>query len=220
MLKTALGIDDYHLFGYSNGTRVALTALDHYPQQLRSVVLDSVWPREATWTEGTPTTLANAVHGIIRLCQQNQDCNAKYPELALHTRKLAERFLKAPQQGADGRYYSDSVLAAYLMDSGYAKQAIQFIPEQLEQMYRGDYQALEQFELEDYRSTGAHIAYLCHDEIGFEDKAMIRKNAGDDPVARLAISSLERYYDACAGFETDKGPAVEAEPVDRSCLAN
>lgn len=212
-LRKALDIGEYHLFGYSNGTRVALTTMDHYPDELVSVVVDSVWPREATWTEGTPTTLANAVRGIIKHCQLNQDCQQRYPELEAHVEALAKRFLAAPQAGSDGRLYPATALGAFLMDSGYAKQAISFLPQQLEQMYQGNYQVLESFELADYRSTGAHIAYLCHDEIGFESKAQVARNAGDDPIAQLAVKSLENYFDVCAAYDIKRGPVREAQPV-------
>ena len=45
-LRTALGIDEWNLFGVSYGTTVALEVVRQHPESVRSVVLDSAYPTD------------------------------------------------------------------------------------------------------------------------------------------------------------------------------
>ncbi|MEI9905967.1 MAG: alpha/beta hydrolase [Asticcacaulis sp.] len=49
-LRAALGITTYNLYGGSYGTRVAMAVMQHDPENLRAVVLNSTWPPEANAT--------------------------------------------------------------------------------------------------------------------------------------------------------------------------
>ena len=80
-LQSLLSIKQWVLMGVSYGTRVALSFTEHFPQQVKSLVLDSVYPPEVN---GFETALLNGLRGIdkiLDLCESNTSCQTSYPDL-------------------------------------------------------------------------------------------------------------------------------------------
>jgi pimeloyl-ACP methyl ester carboxylesterase len=71
-LRRAMGIERWNLLGISYGTRLALTAMRHHPEGIRSVVLDSVYPPGED-LYGTPS-LATALERLEAECAASPDC--------------------------------------------------------------------------------------------------------------------------------------------------
>jgi pimeloyl-ACP methyl ester carboxylesterase len=80
-LRVALGIDQANLLGISYGTRLALTVMRDHPGNIRSVVLDSVYPPnvDSNYTNVTDTyALANAMFAD---CAADAACSAAFPDI-------------------------------------------------------------------------------------------------------------------------------------------
>ncbi len=80
-LRIALGIQEWNLYGISYGTRLALTTLRDYRQGIRSVVIDSVYPPQASLVTDTPADFARALNLVFDTCAADQTCNSAYPDL-------------------------------------------------------------------------------------------------------------------------------------------
>lgn len=81
LIREALDIDEWHLFGISYGTRLALETMRSHPEGIRSVILDSVYPT----TVGAPDRLrrsANRVFDALLEACATTTCAETNPDLA------------------------------------------------------------------------------------------------------------------------------------------
>ncbi|WP_046759112.1 alpha/beta fold hydrolase [Kordia jejudonensis] len=85
-LKKALNIDTYNLLTISYSTKIAQVLLRDYPEDIRSVVMDSPLPLEVNYDEESITNLMNSVQKLLSACKSDDVCNTAYPN-------LEERFL-------------------------------------------------------------------------------------------------------------------------------
>jgi pimeloyl-ACP methyl ester carboxylesterase len=79
-LTNSLGYDEVNLYGISYGTRLALAAMQHHPQQIRSVVLDSVYPPNVNGVEWFPRQLDEVLVNLVEACENDDECNEAFPD--------------------------------------------------------------------------------------------------------------------------------------------
>ena len=80
-LRLALGIEEWNLLGVSYGTRVALAVMDRYPEGVRSVVLDSVYPPEVDVLGDQGPAAVAAFDGLASACRRDAVCDAANGDL-------------------------------------------------------------------------------------------------------------------------------------------
>lgn len=80
-LRIALGYDKVNLWGISYGTRLALGVMRDFPEGVRSVVIDSVYPPDVDLFLETPANIARALDVLFAGCAADEACNAAYPDL-------------------------------------------------------------------------------------------------------------------------------------------
>jgi pimeloyl-ACP methyl ester carboxylesterase len=80
-LKSVLGYDQWNLYGLSYGTRLALTFLRDYPNDVRSTVLDSVYPLQVNLYTALAPNAERAFNVFFDRCTADPSCNASYPDL-------------------------------------------------------------------------------------------------------------------------------------------
>lgn len=80
-LRIALGYDTVNLWGISYGTRLALTVLRDYPEGVRAVVLDSVYPPEIDAVESGVLDSLQAFGEFFTQCAEDAACSEAYPTL-------------------------------------------------------------------------------------------------------------------------------------------
>lgn len=73
-VREALDYDEWHLYGLSYGTRLALTAMRDEPNGIRSVVLDSVFPPQINGMSEVAYTRYWAIDQIAANCEADSDC--------------------------------------------------------------------------------------------------------------------------------------------------
>ncbi|MEO8610974.1 MAG: alpha/beta fold hydrolase [Chloroflexota bacterium] len=80
-IRKALGYDQINLYGISYGTRLALTVMRDHPENIRSVILDSVYPPNIdNEADGAVNTQA-IFDKVFAACAANPTCKDKYPDL-------------------------------------------------------------------------------------------------------------------------------------------
>ncbi|MFD9480007.1 alpha/beta fold hydrolase [Streptomyces nojiriensis] len=107
-LRTALGIEQWNVYGHSYGSNLALTYLRLHPQGIRAVAFDSIAPAQDV---SLPFAWAGAREGLenlYRACAAEQACKSRYPDLERtlneQVRKLEAHPLTLnvePPQGGD-----------------------------------------------------------------------------------------------------------------------
>lgn len=81
LLAKALGYDSYNLFGVSYGTKTILQFIRHADVKIRSVILDSNCPLDFPINSGMTEDYANSLNSILEDCENDSNCNRKYPQL-------------------------------------------------------------------------------------------------------------------------------------------
>jgi pimeloyl-ACP methyl ester carboxylesterase len=98
LVMDALGYGRYDLYGVSNGTILAQRVLREYPDRLRRVILDSVYPITLDpETHGNlPTFVCSAyplaVRQMLADCERDPACSQAFPDLEALTQALIARF--------------------------------------------------------------------------------------------------------------------------------
>lgn len=80
-IREALDYDLWNLYGGSYGTRLALTVMREKPNNLRSVLLDSVFPIEVNGLSESTHTAYWAIEQILTNCAADNDCSAEIGDL-------------------------------------------------------------------------------------------------------------------------------------------
>jgi pimeloyl-ACP methyl ester carboxylesterase len=81
MLRIALDIEQWNLWGISYGTRVAQTYLRDFPESVRCVIMDSPVPMGyATWGEET-RNYQNSLSAFFNACKESPECNNAFPDM-------------------------------------------------------------------------------------------------------------------------------------------
>ena len=95
-LRLALGYDQVNLWGASYGTRLALGVMRDYPEGLRSVVLDSVYPPDVDLYMELPANAVRAFDMLFAGCAADAACSTAFPELEWVFFDTVERLNETP----------------------------------------------------------------------------------------------------------------------------
>lgn len=152
-LADALELDTYNLYGISYGTRLALTVLRDYPEGIRSIILDGVYPPEI---EGYDEQVVNGWRAFEQLfsdCSNDPICAEAYPDLRdvfietvdlLNQEPIAFEYEDGTTSDLDGYALVDELFG--LM---YDTAALPLLPGLIYAAYDGDAEAYATFGLEE-----------------------------------------------------------------------
>jgi pimeloyl-ACP methyl ester carboxylesterase len=90
-LRTSLGIEQWTLFGISYGTRLALTVMRDYPEGIRSVILDSIYPPQVYGFQEGPLLVPRALKRLFARCAADEICSQDFPDIERRFRNLVAR---------------------------------------------------------------------------------------------------------------------------------
>lgn len=97
-LRKALGAEIWSIAGYSFGTRLAQTYARRYPRRVRAVVLDGVVPFDVELTADLATAMERSLAFVVRRCEQDAQCTARYPDTQRVLVRIAQRLDSLPAQ--------------------------------------------------------------------------------------------------------------------------
>ncbi|MFB6618065.1 alpha/beta fold hydrolase [Streptomyces sp. NPDC056367] len=80
-LRTALGIKQWNVYGYSYGTNLGLTYLRLHPEGIRSVALDSLSPPQVTILPWGWSSAKEGIDNTFDACAAEPACKSRYPDL-------------------------------------------------------------------------------------------------------------------------------------------
>ncbi|MEW6272788.1 MAG: alpha/beta fold hydrolase [Thermodesulfobacteriota bacterium] len=226
-LMTALGYDEFNLYGLSYGTRVALTALrDQRGGRIRSVVLDSSVPLQASLVR-TGSALQRSFDRVLDACAADPGCDAAYPNLRRTTFELIERFNRepltlAPIDPATNEPFpviiSGDRLVRLAENALQSAALIPLLPVFVATTAAGSTAllaaALSQVAAPALYSPGVQNAVLCNEETLLVDPAQLeRERALVDPAIAHAFAVPDAHMRACPRFGLPAPDPIEGEPV-------
>ena len=90
-LFAALDAGSWNVYGVSYGTRLALAYLKLFPEDFRSVILDSTDPPQIDFYADDARRTQRAFDVVLEACERDQACRSWYPNLAARLLALVER---------------------------------------------------------------------------------------------------------------------------------
>ena len=225
-LRTVLGYDEWNLYGVSYGARLALTTMRDYPDGLRSVILDGVYPPHVNRHEGAPAGFLDAVNKLLADCAAHADCSEVYPDieedLAAVLDRAAEEPLsvtvKHPEDGTPVRLdLRDTELTQGLFDAFYDPEVIRALPFLIDRLAGGDAGAavpLAQRSLDtaDLRAEGLEQSIECAEEVPFNSDELVAAATAADPLLEH-LSLFDGVREGCALWAVPPLSALENEAV-------
>ena len=230
----AMGYGTYNLYGNSFGTMLALTVMRDFPDNLRAVILDGVWPPQVIATEARHANAASALQALFRRCEADPECAQRYPDLEQDLWQVVDRYEVLPtttwrfdddsselfEEEVDGHFILRRVLESLRSQSLNGHSWIPYMPFLLHEIRRGDRDVAEAFIEPSYRlqasidDSAAWASLLCHAEGRFADRAGVLADRAAyprmvDPDAPDLVPAL------CAAWHD---PTVE--PMDRTPVAS
>ncbi len=80
-LKTQLGYQKWNTYGVSYGTYMAQVYASSFPDDIKSLLLDSSIPEISTYYTKNTTNFLNSLSIVFKECKNNKECNDAYPNL-------------------------------------------------------------------------------------------------------------------------------------------
>lgn len=90
-LRVMLGIKQWNFVGSSYAARIGLTYARLHPENLRSMVLDSVYDPSLNFIEARVPSFAVVLEQLFQACDENADCSQAYPNLEDHFHEVLLR---------------------------------------------------------------------------------------------------------------------------------
>lgn len=180
-LVNALNYDSINLWGGSYGTRLALEVMREYPQILRSVVLDAVYPPDVDLFVQSPGNLDRALKALFDACATNSVCNNENPDLERVffdtidelNRNPVLREIEDPFIGEEYSILIDGdMLLTFSFQLLYDSHLRYFIPQIIYDASRGEFNYMEKvyismLNLSYLSSRGMMLSVQCHEEAPF-----------------------------------------------------
>lgn len=233
-VRMALGIDRWHLYGISYGTRLALTVMRDAPDGVASAILDSTYPPEADGVADFPANARRAFDVLFAGCATDTACAAEFGDLEARLFALVDRLNGDPVTAPvidffTGTRYEAVIngddLLGVVFQSLYSEQLIPSIPDLVASVEAGDTgdlgNILSLFVANgEFFSVGMYMSVQCNEEVPFADTAATAAAADRFPyMGRLAATSVTQSSGAqefCSTWASGTAADVENEPVDSS----
>jgi len=227
-LRIALGYDQWNLYGISYGTRLALTEMRDFPQGIRSVILDSTYPLQASLDVDVPASAARVLKVFFDGCAADAACNQSFPNLKARFYELVDRLNKKPVSATATDPFTNKEykillngdkLISTLWQSFYATEVIPLLPKAIDAAYKDvDYSLLARLHLVlgaaqiKFISYGMYFAVQCGEEARFETREQLVDADQAYPEQRNAFDAASTY-DVCQQWGAKPAAAIENEPV-------
>jgi pimeloyl-ACP methyl ester carboxylesterase len=223
-LRQVLGYEEWNLYGISYGSRLALTAMRDHPLGIRSAILDSVVPPHADLHADAARNASHAFVDLFRSCVEDPTCDRRYRSIGKAFYRLVERLHEEPVT-IDGVEVAGDVAIGYLFDRLYMREAIPWLPSEIDAAVEGDYSALEAFLSELAPIPGPSASYhrsiseAVHASIDCAEEIPFTSVAAYDDASRGVRPELVDYFDPewsrllCRWWTMPAPDPVENEPV-------
>jgi len=238
LLQEEFEYSAFNLLGISYGTRLALTIMRDHPDNLRSVILDSVYPpnRDAYEHQGI-----NQYRGLQMLfdgCAADPDCDNTFPNLDAVFYDIYESLNGSPAayesldeetgELAEEELTGDSFLDL-IVEALYSTTTIPELPLVIYEVSEGNYDIVAmigtgelsgRFQRQDDAgdisdSEGMFNAVECYEELPFNnfDEAVEVSAGIPEPIHDYLLAGIENLFLVCQLYGLDAADAIEAEPV-------
>lgn len=136
-LMVTLGYPEWNLFGVSYGTRLALNIMRDFPDGIRSVIIDAVYPPVVNAYEELPMNGYRSFQQLFADCLADSACNTAFPNLETRLYALIDRLNATPIILADESELTGDGLADALFNFFYDTTIIPYLPLMIDELDNG-----------------------------------------------------------------------------------
>jgi pimeloyl-ACP methyl ester carboxylesterase len=223
-VRQFLGYDKINLYGGSYGTRAALVYLRQHEPHVRTVVLDGVAPTDMRLPLFFARDAQRALDLLIADCEEDEQCRARYPQLAQRLKALLARLESAPVKRRlvhprtgieDDVLVKGALVASTLFGALYSPLASSLIPAIVERAERDDFQgmlalAMINSGLAENMAFGMQLSVLCTEDYARISPADTEREAAGTLFGRHLLETRMR---ACEFWPKGSVPADYYQPV-------
>ncbi len=228
-IRIALGYTQLNPIGISYGTRLGQTYLRMYPESVRTLTLDSVFPTAANlWSDFDPG-VERSFRQLFDGCAASPECSDTYPNFEDDYFRLLDQLDTDPAtvtftnyrtgSSTDSRLTGDDVLA-FTFQALYSQSAFALLPQMTVDALEGDYRVLEALGSSvvtslGFFSVGMQLSVECNEEIPFEAGSTRAPIESNDPrFQRIEqLSETGDFFELCPSWPSGQAPPVENETV-------
>jgi pimeloyl-ACP methyl ester carboxylesterase len=229
-LRIALGYDQVNLWGGSYGTKLALEVMRDYPSNLRSIVLDSVYPPDKDLYLETPANLDRSLNLLFTTCTDHPNCETAYPRLEqtfyetltqLDQKPIATNVINPLTGETYEMLFDGEAFFGLIFQMLYDTQALPILPQLIYEANQGDLRLISRIygallAQGQISSRGMSFSVQCSEEFAFSDPEQFSAVLKDYPNIALYLRNSylgEFGYDVCSFWGAKKADRIENEPV-------
>ncbi|MBX5449523.1 MAG: alpha/beta fold hydrolase [Thermogemmatispora sp.] len=222
----ALGYRQVDLYGVSYGTRLALTVMRLFPQDLRSVILDSTVPTQSNLFTTLSASMQHAFDTLFKGCQADPFCRESYPNLQTTFYRLVNRLNAHPVTINDLRYgpilLTGDGFAQWVFASLYVTSFIPELPRAISEIDHGQYTLIAEtygeLLLAQDISYGMYYSVECGEDMRYTSlQELDRSVSALRPELQPGmLDSLELDYRVCQLWNVPSVPPEQKQPVTSS----
>ncbi len=207
-IMEALNYDQWNIQSVSYGTRLGIEIQRRFPEKVRTMLLDSVYPPNAHLFEDWPMLLNESLERIFRYCEVDSACSISTNAFRKRFWRLMDRLrekpllikVNHPKLGSDYVQLNDETLLAVLFQAEYRTNILSYLTEALFELERNDTYGIQPF-VDDYvaiqfdasSNDAVYWAVECHDNTNPDRSKYL---AYKKKFPRLAYYLVEEY-DVC-----------------------
>jgi hypothetical protein len=149
-LKTALKYENWNVYGVSYGTYTAQVYANDFPQDIKSLILDSSISDISQYYNFNTTNYTSSLNKVFNACKNDPNCNKQYPNLEKVYYETIEKLDKKPVTVnvdkkiiPNGKFtYNAEDFKVAIQQGLYNKKLIQVIPMLIFEFNKGNKNAL------------------------------------------------------------------------------
>lgn len=215
-LKSVLGYKNWNVYGVSYGTYIAQVYADAYPQDIKTVLLDSPVYDISTYYVNNTSNYMNSLHKVFEICKNDKQINAQYPNLEqtyynviadLEKRPLTVDVDKSIIPTGKFTYNAEDFKVA-IQQALYNKQLVEVIPLLIYQFHKREeaplgnlVSAFSNLLGMDY---GVYYCMTCNEAIPNNDYSKFKQNTAEYKQLKGGISFYESDFKVCSAWNTNR----------------
>jgi pimeloyl-ACP methyl ester carboxylesterase len=214
-VRQALGAPLLNIVGISYGTRAAQEYAAHYPNAVRSVVLDSTVPNTLVLGSEHARNLEAAMRAEFSLCSQNQRCRQNFGDTYQTLYRLRDHLRVHPEEVAvrDPNTFEPVRLTMNAADLGtivrlylYSPLTASLLPLMLHEADHGNYQPLLSQKRLLSDTLGAEISGGMELSVICSEDADLMSPRPEDVNTLMGNAMVDRLKEACTVWPKGRRP--------------
>ena len=220
-IRTALGYREWNVLGISYGTRLALAAMRSTPEEIRSVILDSV---DDVATGGPAAIRAfgdRAMTELAAACGEAAVCAASHPDLAAEIAEVERRYDASPvhvdvdvgdRGGSRSFVITGTDMVGGLFRALYDPMLVPLLPAIIGDLATGDTSIVAELIRQNVASQD-EIAWAMHLSVNCADRADLNRAADADAIADPGRFRILVTEPLCSEWPVEPTSSSFTDPV-------